>query len=122
MLLSKENNVISTPLQQSPENIRILKDCFFYTVVCNYSFYAYNYRDYSYEETNNKRLLEVNEGNEATGESKYWISGLFHKNDGYQAPIVLNPWRHNGNLDVAKENELAMERLISLMFYSMCVH
>lgn len=117
VLLTKENNDISVPLKPSPENIKALKDCFFYTVVCNYSFYAYNYRDYSYEETNYKRLLEVNEGNEATGESKYWISGLFHKNDGYQAPIVLNPWRHNGNLDVAKENELAMERLISLMFY-----
>ena len=96
----------------------ILKNHFFYTVVCNYSFYAYNYRDYVYEQTNDERIKKItnNVGVEKE-EEKYWVSGVFHKNDGYQTPIVLNPWRKEGNLDVDKENGLAMERIISLLFY-----
>lgn len=98
--------------------VEVLQKHFFYTVVCNYSFYAYNYRDYVYEQTNNNRIWAITEGESVEkNEDKYWISGVFHKNDGYQTPIVLNPWRSNGNLDVAKENDLAMERIISLLFY-----
>lgn len=95
-----------------------LQDYFFYSVICNYSFYAYNYRDYVYEQTDDKRIDAITEGKGVKkNEEKYWISGVFHKNDGYQTPLVLNPWRQSGNLDVAKENALAMERIISLLFY-----
>lgn len=98
--------------------ILILQDCFFYSVICNYSFYAYNYRDYVYEQTDDKRIEAITNGEGVErNEEKFWISGVFHKNDGYQTPIVLNPWRRDGNLDVKKENDLAMERLISLLFY-----
>ena len=96
----------------------MLQDCFFYSVICNYSFYAYNFRDYVYEQTDNKRIEEITNGKGVErNEEKFWISGVFHKNDGYQTPIVLNPWRRDGNLDVKKENDLAMERIISLLFY-----
>lgn len=98
--------------------VEVLQEHFFYTVVCNYSFYAYNYRDYIYEQTNDNRIWAITKGEPVEkNEDKFWISGVFHKNDGYQTPIVLNPWRSNGNLDVAKENNLAMERTISLLFY-----
>lgn len=43
------------------------------------------------------------------------MSGLFHKNDGYQIPIVLIPYRVEGNYDINVENKLAYERLISIM-------
>lgn len=69
-----------------------LQDYFFYSVICNYSFYAYNYRDYVYEQTDDKRIDAITGGKGVKkNEEKYWISGVFHKNDGYQTPLVLNP-------------------------------
>ncbi len=66
-----------------------LKD-FFYTEVINYSLYAYNSNQ---------------EGN--------WINHIFHKNDAYQTPIVLNPWRYEGIIDINKENDLVYQRLLA---------
>lgn len=64
-----------------------LKD-FFYTIVINYSHYALN--------------------SDEVGE---WIIPLFHKNDGYQTPIVLNPKRIRGEINITKENHLLTRRL-----------
>lgn len=63
---------------------------FFYTIAVNYSHYSLN-------------SIEV--GN--------WIAGLFHKNDSYQAPIVINPMRTEGIIDINRENELVSARLIA---------
>lgn len=65
-------------------------DSFFYTEIINYSLYAYNSN------------LEGN-----------WINHIFHKNDAYQTPIVLNPWRREGNIDINTENDLIYQRLIA---------
>ena len=46
-----------------------------------------------------------------------WLTGLFHKNDGYQMPLVLNPMRVNGVIYAPKENNLAKERILSMLFY-----
>jgi hypothetical protein len=70
-------------------NKSILTD-FFYSVVINYSQYALNSK-------------EIGE----------WVNPLFHKNDGYQTPIVLNPMRTDGNIDINKERELLSRRLQS---------
>ena len=61
---------------------------FFYSIVVNYSHYALN-----------------------SNEVGDWIIPLFHKNDGYQTPIVLNPMRTKGIIDINKENRLLMRRL-----------
>lgn len=66
-----------------------LKD-FFYTEVINYSLYAYNSRQ---------------EGD--------WIKHIFHKNDAYQTPVVLNPFRRVGNIDINTENALVFQRLLA---------
>ncbi|MCP1996113.1 AAA family ATPase [Flavobacterium sp. HSC-61S13] len=66
-----------------------LKD-FFYSIVVNYSHYAYNASD------NDK-----------------WLDGLFHKNDGYRTPLVLNPFRKQGNIDINSENHLVKSRFIT---------
>jgi hypothetical protein len=42
-----------------------------------------------------------------------WIVHLFHKNDGYQTPIVINPMRNLGIIDINRENELLNDRLLS---------
>lgn len=66
---------------------------FFYTIAVNYSHFAYNIGDME---------DRVN-----------WLEGLFHKNDGYQTPLVINPLRKDGNIEINNENHLVKSRLIS---------
>lgn len=73
----------------------------FYTMVINYSLYAYT---------------PASLGN-ATGEG-YWIDGLFHKNDSYQTPVVLNPMRTKGSIDIIREEYLSKQRLMSIFVSS----
>ena len=48
-----------------------------------------------------------------------WIQRIFHKNDGYTCPIVLNPMRKDeGVIDVGKEMQLSKYRLIALLIYA----
>ncbi|MEB3800183.1 hypothetical protein INQ45_03580 [Flavobacterium columnare] len=71
------------------QSIYFLRDLF-YTSVHNYSHYAFN-----------------------TKEIGEWIRGVFHKNDGYQFPLVISPYRDKGNIDINKENDLVKARLIA---------
>ena len=70
---------------------------FFYTIAVNYSLYGLNER-----------------------EDKSWIKPLFHKNDGYQTPMVLNPYRKEGVIDINKESDLAKYRLLANALYKYC--
>lgn len=63
---------------------------FFYSLIVNYSHYSLN-----------------------ENELGHWISNLFHKNDGYQVPIVINPMREEGIIDINNETDLARARLIA---------
>jgi hypothetical protein len=87
---------------------KILNEHFFYTIVMNYSIYAFNINDYEKEWTKNESNGKIREN--------CWLRSLFHKNDGYKTPIVLNPMRKKGNIDINQENYLAKARLISLFF------
>lgn len=88
-------------------------------MVCNYSLYGFNYRDFLWEATPAARLkkLNIKVSDENPTEDSLWLKGIFHKNDGYQTPIVLHPMREDGRLNVVKENALAKERLAALLFY-----
>jgi predicted ATP-binding protein involved in virulence len=83
----KDRTIIQNGKRKLINSISDLKN-FFYSIVINYSQYALN-------------SLEI--GN--------WIDPLFHKNDGYQTPIVLNPMRIRGNIDINKEKKLLSRRL-----------
>ncbi|MBA3900796.1 MAG: hypothetical protein H0X62_11405, partial [Bacteroidetes bacterium] len=72
------------------DNIELLKNFFFYSIAINYSFYGLN-----------SNLI---------GD---WIKSLFHKNDGYRTPVVINPFRVEGNIDINIEVYLAKQRLLS---------
>lgn len=76
----------------------------FYTIGVNYSMYAYG------EETFRSKTDNKINGN--------WLSGVFHKNDGYLAPMTLVPFREGGEISMAKENELAMQRITVLSILS----
>jgi predicted ATPase len=63
---------------------------FFYSIIINYSHYGLNAKEVG-----------------------PWINKLFHKNDGYQVPIVLSPMRTDGNIDINNERALAESRLMA---------
>lgn len=73
----------------------IFNDAFFYNISINYSLYGLN-------------------DNILGG----WIRELFHKNDGYQTPLVINPFRTNGNIDVNSELHLAQTRFFTNSIYT----
>lgn len=128
-IINSENIVAGKPIRSiyCVNNFELRKNLlsrFFYTVVLNQSAYAYNTNDFAPEcnseeyEINVRRGYNKNEKGERIPysiEDKCWLSGLFHKNDGYQIPIVLTPYRFEGNYDINVENKLAYERLISIM-------
>lgn len=83
---------------------------FFYTIAINYSLYALNCADYA-------PIINESEKPLNSGE---WLNYMFHKNDGYYIPIVLTPYRNNGEIRINNENNLALQRLsvLSLLFES----
>ena len=81
------------------------KKNFFYTIVTNYSLQSFITNDYLGEET-----IPI-----ISNETKPWINSLFHKNDGYLCPIVLNPYRDNGLIDMENEGHLTTSRLAALL-------
>ena len=92
---------------------------FFYTLVANQSIYAYNTNDF-YAECNSRDKEIKAQGPKINGElytqeELCWLHGIFHKNDGYQTPIVITPSRNEGNIDINTENLLALERLMTLL-------
>lgn len=83
----------------------------FYTIATNYSMQAYISQDYKNEPT-----LSYSEQKKANvpGES-VWMDNLFHKNDGYMCPLVLNPYRDKGKIDMANEEHLTTQRLEAIL-------
>lgn len=77
-----------------------VKGCLFYTLVSNYSHYAYNTYDF--------RSEWIKQADEDT----CWLKWLFHKNDGYQAPLTLHPFRDKGTIGIEREKELSNQRLL----------
>lgn len=88
-LYKKSKNTYVISKNSLPESKYKLQD-FFYTVTINHSHYAYNIDD--------------------LGD---WLNGLFHKNDAYQTPLVLNPMRTRGDFQINRENHLVKSRLIA---------
>ncbi|MBW4361088.1 hypothetical protein [Flavobacterium taihuense] len=69
-------------------------DPFFYSICLNYSHHSLN-----------SKVI----GN--------WINSLFHKNDGYITPVVINPMREEGNFNINRELHLSNERVMSNLTY-----
>lgn len=86
-----------------------------YTIVTNYSLQSLISSDYA-DETS---LSPDKDGVYAPEkEGSVWISHLYHKNDGYLTPIVLNPFRDKvGNIDMITEHRLTVYRLSALLLF-----
>lgn len=95
------------------EQYRELAERLFYTIVVNYSMQAYVEQDFQDEKT------ECQDGKPYSPHcaEDAWVNGLFHKNDGYMCPIVLNPYRDKGRVDMNREMKLAQQRLEALLIY-----
>lgn len=94
---------------EKPTNEKILEitENLFYTLVINYSIHAFYEKNYQGDDI----ILGQFGGYP-------WIKCLYHKNDGYRIPIVLNPYRDNGTLNMDTESYLNENRLISILKYS----
>ena len=87
-----------TGINCDKEDIINIAKKFFFTIVTNYSIQSLNYEDYE--------------------EEGPWIQKLFHKNDGYSLPIVLNPYRHEYGINTEIEAELTNYRLSAIFLNS----
>ncbi len=73
-----------------------------YTIVNNYGVYSFNQADYFLDDKIN-------------GD---WLEKLFHKNDGYLTPLVINPMRdYWGSIDNENEAELSISRVNAMFLY-----
>lgn len=83
---------IKNNFKTNQDQLNELSNHIFYTITSNYSLYT------GYPE---------------------WMSNLYHKNDGYFTPIVLVPYRSDGNIDIDREQKLAEKRVqtLSLLMY-----
>lgn len=117
-LLKSNNHNAEGLIQGNRTTARYWLDKWFYTIVSNYSLYAYNYRDYFMERTSERKIEELRPQMDDVPkeEDYYWLKGVFHKNDGYQMPLVVYPMRHSGYINAAKENYLGKHNLIMLAF------
>lgn len=92
----------------------------FYSIIINYAAYGFNIYDYRAEWdyelfekiSKNKPSLKIDDLND---ECNCWIGSIFHKNDSYQAPLVLNPYRTRGNINYNNEKDLLGVRLFELV-------
>lgn len=114
----ENNQKVTDVLEQCDDvNLKDLYQHFFYTLVSNQSIYAYNTRDFYLECNDDEKECKALgvENENYSDEDRCWLHGIFHKNDGYKTPMVVTPYRYEGNIDINKENLLATERLVTLL-------
>ena len=103
---SESEEMMRWEIKQKKIAAKNISNSFFFTIVSNYSHYAYNVYDYEKE-------WDLR-GNEEDDDKKCWLHYIFHKNDGYLTPITLHPLRKKGNIDINNELNLSRQRLLSL--------
>ena len=125
------------PYGGHPEKKALLKQLCYNTII-NYSIHSYNSNYYKEENTNGSKEVKIRAGQEMKPdyffldgkpiriskslilehdpEAFSWLGGVFHKNDGFQSPIVITPKRTFGRMDMNREQKMAQERLLSLLF------
>ena len=98
--------------------LREITQTFFYTIATNYSMQSFIASDYAHESTFTYDP-EKGEPNDKKGyvfeHRGSWLNNLFHKNDGYLHPIVLNPYRDNGWINMTNEEHLTVSRLMAIL-------
>ena len=113
------NGVLDVTEARHPQEMEAAASLF-YTIATNYSLQSYIASDYLDEP-----LLEWKEDENDKNKTKKWllsnseeawINSVFHKNDGYMSPIVLNPYRDHGIINMDGEERLTVNRLSSILW------
>ena len=115
---------------QSDQRKHEIASMLFYTIATNYSMLGFQASDYAEEESleydeeiritdSQGRILTTSKGEHIVTagwvDKKNWINGVFHKNDGYMCPLVLNPYRDGGVINMNNEASLTVSRLSALL-------
>lgn len=90
-LLIMALNNISQSIQSNKNSTLFDLEDLFYTIQTNYSIHSLNEKYYKGK----------------------WLYKLFHKNDAYQTPIVIEPYRENGDIKINTLDDLTKQRLLS---------
>lgn len=92
-------------------------DHLFFSMYINYSLYGLDDSEYylenQYANEHGFPYDEISKINRFIPDS--WLTKIFHKNDGYQTPIVIHPFRIQGQIDIKNEKYLISQRLLSLI-------
>lgn len=86
----------------------------FYTLISNYSHYAYNVYDFQDEWTEDPARIS----NEEKANAACWLTPIFRKNDRYSVPLTILPYRESGNVNINREKSLSKQRLTALFINS----
>ena len=119
LLMPNTQSIVLDPFDKNTivpikDFIEYARNCLFYTIVTNYSLQAFISQDFEEE----KVFLLKERENKFPKEGAIWLNSLFHKNDGYMVPIVLNPFRHEGIIDMKREHHLSIYRLSSCFIHA----
>lgn len=110
------NEEISIPESKLKEMCKKWLMELFYTIEINYSAYGNNTLDITPEYTDDEDLEihEIDRPGAVDADTRIWMHNIFHKNDSYQLPLVVTPFRSNGRINYNNEQDLNRDRLIRL--------
>lgn len=124
-----KNHIIDFSDLSSDDKKRELASMMFFTIATNYSILGFQASEYTNEESmayeesqllfDDGDLILCEDGDplvySSWTPSKNWLNGIFHKNDGYLCPIVLNPYRDQGIINMNAEASLTQNRWAALL-------
>lgn len=102
-IIVKNQEIVINRYKQISNNNEIIKFVF----DRSYDPKKFNFSNLYYTEHLNYSIHSLNKN--YFGE---WLFKLFHKNDGYKTPIVIEPYREDGNIDINKQMALTKDRLL----------
>lgn len=121
------HEINGNPIDESINNVNLLKNKsttnsevtdevseFFFTMYVNYSLYGLDEDEFIDDGYNIEESKDLH-GNKIECKVS-WLNKIFHKNDGYQTPVVIHPYRESAMIDVRREKELMKQRLSALIF------
>lgn len=116
-IIYDSNNPVKQSTTDPKKSVFFEIENFFFTMYINYSIYGLDETEYINETTyanNGNYPFDVIKNIEGL-KFNSWLSQIFHKNDGYQTPIVIHPYRIEGQIDIKNEKYLVSQRLLSLI-------
>lgn len=97
--------------KSSGEIVEYISRHFCYTLVCNYAMMSLVQTDFNRDVCVDDALYHVR----PHVQNGAWIESIYHKNDGYQAALGIEPFKGEGKIDVNRQKQLNDERMAALL-------